>query len=836
MWHEARRQERKIRGIMVDFKRRADRRKEFYEKIKQDPTQFLRMYGRPVKIHLDPAVATAAEGPQSMMPWQGDSTNMIDRFDVRANLDLIPPYVPDKHAHGDVIDEEERFGNYERYRTLVENEAAGLSEEQCLHQIYLDEHFGTITRSNEEEKKKNADKKAAIGFVYEDSTPAKKEEKDDEDEEEESDDDIETADLDVTIDIDDLTPDQVRELNGCASHYGMKGDDFSRLLKKDKEELEMLREARQLEEAKAQFSGRKSRRERRAINEKRQNPQRFSRPSYAARESPKYEPYKRPGSVSPSRSRSRSRSMSSEAAPVTFITSFGAESDDEGVVQGPALPANIKLAVPKEKPSTKSSKCEAPWRSNAKPGSRSTKLRSRSHRSSSRSWSRSRSSKSRSRSRSRPLRHRTSKSSSRSISNSKSRSRSRSGSRRNSRRRGSRPSGRRSRSSSYSRSPSRSKSRSRSGSRSPQTQSTKRSASPAKKLPIKRYRRDSLSSKSELSGLDSDEETKKDNSSSTRSSPQHRAGTSITKSDLTKSGKIDSKPQQSQIAITTGGRESMKERLKRRMQAQLSKQFKADKKAEITRISKQEQERMDREEEIRNMALEIRRREREKRHKEREEEEKQQDSSSSDSDKSSRASPRKKSKSPADRRERSSRRDERSGGDRRDSHSSSSNRSRRDDRSERDERRKSPHQFRPLAEIRADRSEERRGDRHRDREHRSSRWGDGGDSRGPSRSDRDGSGRSSRWEQGSGQSSQHRRGESGNGRGLRDEDLGRQRYGSWEDPRRDWRDGNWNRRGTSQVSAGYNSNGRPRVPLLPRPRSPLMSRPRPPNDPRLMEG
>lgn len=33
MWHEARRQEKKIRGLMVDFKKRADRRKEFYEKI-----------------------------------------------------------------------------------------------------------------------------------------------------------------------------------------------------------------------------------------------------------------------------------------------------------------------------------------------------------------------------------------------------------------------------------------------------------------------------------------------------------------------------------------------------------------------------------------------------------------------------------------------------------------------------------------------------------------------------------------------------------------------------------------------------------------------------------
>jgi len=28
------------------------------------------------------------------MPWQGDTNNMIDRFDVRAHLDYIPTYTP----------------------------------------------------------------------------------------------------------------------------------------------------------------------------------------------------------------------------------------------------------------------------------------------------------------------------------------------------------------------------------------------------------------------------------------------------------------------------------------------------------------------------------------------------------------------------------------------------------------------------------------------------------------------------------------------------------------------------------------------------------------------
>ena len=33
MWHEARKQERKIRGLIVDYRRRAERRQDFYEKI-----------------------------------------------------------------------------------------------------------------------------------------------------------------------------------------------------------------------------------------------------------------------------------------------------------------------------------------------------------------------------------------------------------------------------------------------------------------------------------------------------------------------------------------------------------------------------------------------------------------------------------------------------------------------------------------------------------------------------------------------------------------------------------------------------------------------------------
>ncbi len=37
MWHEARKQEKKIRGMMVDYKKRAERRRGYYEKIVSKP-------------------------------------------------------------------------------------------------------------------------------------------------------------------------------------------------------------------------------------------------------------------------------------------------------------------------------------------------------------------------------------------------------------------------------------------------------------------------------------------------------------------------------------------------------------------------------------------------------------------------------------------------------------------------------------------------------------------------------------------------------------------------------------------------------------------------------
>ncbi|KAI0237484.1 hypothetical protein LSAT2_011982 [Lamellibrachia satsuma] len=667
MWHEARRQEKKIRGLMVDYKKRAERRRQYYERIKQDPTQYVRVIGRQMPIHLEHSVALAAESPQSMMPWQGNSDVTIDRFDVRAHLDFISDVSDSADPKLCKADQnEERNCSYERYRILVQNECTGVSEEQFLQQIYQDELFGAIEpKKGTETEPKKSDKKAAIGYTYEDSTstPTKSEcdllENEEEEAEESSDEEV---DLDIAFDVDDLTTEQSDQLNFCARDYGMKGTDYLESLHRDKEEAEAVRQARLLEEEKAQFSGRKSRRERRAYKDKRMKERMLSPPSYAARNSPTYNAYKKSSSSS-----SRSRSPSPVKTKMKFITSFGGEEEDDVPVHGPSLPppshasrsvshsfyipaapcspwccatellVRFVYSVLLETESKSKSSSYLPRKSYTASRDRSRsggRERSRSggrDRSRSGGQSRGRYGRSRSSGRSRYGRRQ---------SRSRSRSRSRTKYRRYSR---SRSRGRRSRSAS-SRSSSRSRSRwrsmrsrsassstSRSRSRSPRhqpsplrqpspplkryrrssrTSSETSSSSPSPKRasppPIKRYRRPSLSSSNNSSNSDDDDGTRKSDTSSNPGSTHKSDG-----------GKVIGKSRD--LGATNKTLLTPQERLRRRMQVQLNRQYKADKKAQREKQDKMLQQQLDREEELKLRGIEMRRREREKRHRENEE-------------------------------------------------------------------------------------------------------------------------------------------------------------------------------------------------------------------------
>ncbi|KAL1138577.1 hypothetical protein AAG570_008640 [Ranatra chinensis] len=386
MWHEVRKQERKIRCMIVDYKRRAERRKDYYEKIKADPTQFIQIHGRPCKIHLDPAVAAAGDSPAIMMGWQGGQDVIIDRFDVRAHLDYIPE-VKQKDNEED-LSYDDRQVNYERYRILAQNDFLGVSEEKFLHQIYLEEQFGAIPRANEvpiEGKKKVPG--ATIGYNYDDpsTTPLPiaedviaTEEPPVPPVEENEDDDDSDLDFDMCVDVNKVTTQQAHELNSCALIYGMEGNDFFSFLTKDKEEAETLRLAKELEEEKAMYSGRKSRRERRAYREKKLAGRKISPPSYASRKSPTYRDYR---DIRSSHSKSRSASPVN-SGQITYITSFGGDEPP------PTTPHMTKSNSHRRRSRSRSrSKSRTRSYSSAKPSS-SSSLR---HRNRSRSRSRSKS-------------------------------------------------------------------------------------------------------------------------------------------------------------------------------------------------------------------------------------------------------------------------------------------------------------------------------------------------------------------------------------------------------------------------------------------------------------
>ncbi|CAH8430876.1 unnamed protein product [Schistosoma turkestanicum] len=279
MWQEARKQEKHIKTLMVDYKRRAERRRDYYERIKQDPIKFLRLFGRSSKLHLDSEVTKAAENPNNMMPWIGDPSIMIDRFDVRASLEHYDTRAADDIKLTSTERIESRLCNYERYRCLIHNEYASVTEAMALKQIEMDEKYGDLEKRRKEEEevavKKTQEPKAAIGFVYDDSTcfsessttntqPSAPQNDSDSDDEADSD-----MDIDVELDVSTLTTEARRQLAKSAATYGLHPSDFVRLLDADQQLETELRLAKALEEEKLQLSGRRSRRSRRLLRERR---------------------------------------------------------------------------------------------------------------------------------------------------------------------------------------------------------------------------------------------------------------------------------------------------------------------------------------------------------------------------------------------------------------------------------------------------------------------------------------------------------------------------------------------------------------------------------------
>lgn len=318
MWQEARKHERRVKNIIVDYKKRAERRHDFYQRVRADPNQFLRINGSKCRILLDDQECTA------LIPWQAQSDNLIDRFDVRTHLETVPKYVKDESADQEESLEERQL-NYERYRVLVQNEFLGISEEKFLHQLTLEEQFGThLNHVNDTKHKKPTSGGAAIGFQYDDSGATSKGDGttvtptvEDDPTPDSSEDEL---DIDLTLDTNKITNEQAHELNSYGSRYGMPGNDFYSFLTKDIFEAEAAKLAQEDDQEKLLFGGRKSRRERRAHRERKMNIRLYdseNKPSYA-----KVEEAEDKAKESDSGS-----SSGPETEKITYITSFGCEDE-----------------------------------------------------------------------------------------------------------------------------------------------------------------------------------------------------------------------------------------------------------------------------------------------------------------------------------------------------------------------------------------------------------------------------------------------------------------------------------------------------------------------------
>ena len=261
-----------------------------------------------------------------------------------------------------------------------------MTEDKFLKTLELEEKFGentyqsaTAKEKAKEEKKKSVNK-AAIGFVYNDSTggmPASKhdEELDDDDDEDEEE---EEEDFDLTVDVMNLGPDQQEDINKIGKEYDLGSRHFFRFLVKEEEEKEEQRIARDAYAKKPPAKdemGRKKRRSRTNVRVLTKSEMR--RPAYA----------QRTGSESPG-SRTASESSESDFEPgeekVEFITSFGGEEELEAIKRREEE-AEEKRRLKKahyEKPIGPSLQDERRKRSRGR-----SRSRSRGH---SRSWSRGR--------------------------------------------------------------------------------------------------------------------------------------------------------------------------------------------------------------------------------------------------------------------------------------------------------------------------------------------------------------------------------------------------------------------------------------------------------------
>lgn len=136
MWHEARRQEKATLRIMREHKKRAERRRN---ENRIDPESLLQVQGLKASLSFDPNIQKQAD--RALVPWQGDETVLIDRFDIRTSLGSIPDddttvtsrNITNRSNDTQSSSDEDRALNkllsYERFRLLIYGDIKRIPEQ-----------------------------------------------------------------------------------------------------------------------------------------------------------------------------------------------------------------------------------------------------------------------------------------------------------------------------------------------------------------------------------------------------------------------------------------------------------------------------------------------------------------------------------------------------------------------------------------------------------------------------------------------------------------------------------------------------------------------------------
>ncbi|KAI8138553.1 alternative splicing regulator-domain-containing protein [Fennellomyces sp. T-0311] len=303
---------------MVDHKKRAERRRAFYESRLGDPRQLLRVIGSSTKLYPDAEQFYYHENADNLMPWQGNPDIKIDRFDGRSLLDFVPEKTQAKQQSDQHMMDEL---NFERYHDLVEAERLQVSEQERLSTVeeewtkLLDRHKALLAMLNNS-------KKPEKGYAYDYGNT------DDLHNEEES---QLLKEADILQYVDDLTDKDKQILNDMAGKYGIRN--YARLLrmtKKDRDDQLRDLKAKQGSDGKSKDKSRRSSRRRRHSRYEQTSPSRYGRAS------PTYEPY---NNSSESSSSAEEEEEEEDAPESNVIIEFGSSSvveQDEASVAGPS--------------------------------------------------------------------------------------------------------------------------------------------------------------------------------------------------------------------------------------------------------------------------------------------------------------------------------------------------------------------------------------------------------------------------------------------------------------------------------------------------------------------